>query len=94
MEECLKNQDELPTVHYLKTWTPYFNDVKAGNKPFEVRKNDRNFQVGDTLILEEYDPNKAVYTGAWIPQLITYKLDDTRFVKEGYVVLGIREIKV
>ncbi len=81
-------------VHYLKTWTQFFKDVQSGAKNFEIRKNDRNFQVGDTLILEEFDPVKKVCTGAWIPKLITYKLNDSRFVKEGFVALGMKDIKI
>jgi hypothetical protein len=83
----------LANVHNLKTWPQFFKEVKNGNKPFEVRKNDRHFEVGDTLILEEYDPNKGMYTGAWLPVLVTYKLDDIHFVKENFVILGIKDIK-
>ncbi|WP_411680446.1 DUF3850 domain-containing protein [Clostridium thailandense] len=81
-------------VHHIKTWTKYFKDAKSGIKPFEVRKNDRDYQVGDTLILEEFDPVKQVKTGAWAPKRVTYKLDDAHFVKEGYVILGTVDIKV
>ncbi|MCT8975517.1 DUF3850 domain-containing protein [Clostridium sp. CX1] len=81
-------------VHYLKTWTQFFQDVRSGIKQFEVRKNDRNYRVGDTLILEEFDPIKQIKTGAWIPKRIVYKLDDEQFVKEGYVILGMEDIKV
>jgi hypothetical protein len=28
-----------------------------------VRKNDRNFSVGDWLVLREYDPKTKKYTG-------------------------------
>jgi hypothetical protein len=35
--------------HELKTWTEYYNAVFDGNKTFEVRKNDRNYQVDDVL---------------------------------------------
>lgn len=83
----------MAKVHYLKTWTSFFKDVKSGIKQFEVRKNDRDFQVGDTLILEEFDPDTGMYLSGWIPKLVTYKLDDARFVKEGYVILGLKDIK-
>lgn len=84
----------MSQVHNLKIWTQFFTDVKSGAKPFEVRKNDRDYEVGDTLILDEFDPNTEKYTGAWIPKLVTYKLDDPRFVKEGFVILGLQDIKV
>jgi hypothetical protein len=83
----------LTKVHYLKTWTPFFNDVKSGIKQFEVRKNDRDYEVGDTLILEDFNPSTEKYTGAWIPKEIIYKLDDPRFIKEDFIVLGMKDIK-
>jgi hypothetical protein len=43
------------TTHNLKTWSCYFIEVLAGNKTFELRKNDRNYKVGDTLNLIEVD---------------------------------------
>lgn len=83
----------MAKVHHLKIGIEYFNDVKNGNKPFEVRRNDRDYEVGDTLILNDFNPSTETYSGDWIPKLITYKLDDPRFVKEGYVILGLQDIK-
>lgn len=40
-------------VHELKTWNEYFEAVFMGHKTFEVRKNDRDFKKGDTLILKD-----------------------------------------
>ncbi len=40
-------------THTLKTDQPYFDAVRAGLKSFEVRFNDRDFQVGDTVILSK-----------------------------------------
>ena len=39
------------TEHELKTWAPYFDAVKRGEKTFEVRRDDRGFQCGDTVTL-------------------------------------------
>lgn len=41
--------------HELKTWLPYFDAIVDGTKLFEVRKNDRDFQVGDCLRLIPFD---------------------------------------
>lgn len=38
-------------IHELKLDTFYFDDVKSGLKTFEIRKNDRDYQVGDLLSL-------------------------------------------
>lgn len=39
--------------HELKTDPEVFDAVIAGTKTFEIRKNDRNFQVGDELVLRQ-----------------------------------------
>lgn len=43
----------MPKTHHLKTLPVYFDAVRRGDKTFEIRKNDRDFQTGDTLVLEE-----------------------------------------
>lgn len=39
------------TVHTLKCWPQYYDAMQSGEKPFELRLNDRDFQKGDTLLL-------------------------------------------
>ena len=46
----------MANSHDLKTLPVYFDAVLRGDKTFEVRKNDRDFQTGDTLVLKEWDP--------------------------------------
>lgn len=43
-------------THYLKTWPTQFEQIKERRKTFEYRKNDRNFEEGDLLILQNWDP--------------------------------------
>lgn len=42
--------------HTLKIQPQYFSAVQSGAKPFEIRKNDCGFKVGDVLELEEWEP--------------------------------------
>jgi hypothetical protein len=58
--------------HELKTWPVAFWDAASGAKNFEVRINDRNYQVGDILILKEYDPDLKLFTGEKIQAQINY----------------------
>ena len=44
-------------LHELKTVQPYFDMVWDGEKPYEIRKNDRDYEVGDLLWLREYNPD-------------------------------------
>lgn len=48
--------------HELKIWPQYYCRVADGSKTFEVRKNDRGFQPGDTVVLREYDPEAIQYS--------------------------------
>ena len=75
-------------VHNLKIKPQYFKDVVSGIKTFEVRKNDRNFKVGDLMVLETYDNEK--FTGDFVNTEITYILDDPKYCKKGYVILGFK----
>ena len=80
-------------IHQLKQASIYFDDVISGKKPFEVRKNDRNFKVGDYLGLNELNP-EGKETGRSALFRVTYILDDTEYCKEGYVTLGIQPCNV
>ena len=49
--------------HDLKIHRQHFVNFLAGRKPWEMRVNDRDFQVDDTITLHEFDPIRNVYTG-------------------------------
>jgi hypothetical protein len=49
-------------IHNLKIWPQFYCRVLDGTKTFEVRKNDRNYQRGDSLVLQEWDPNPITPT--------------------------------
>lgn len=50
-------------------------------------------QVGDTLILREWSAVREAYTGLYLCAQISYILDDPRYCKEGYVILGLKFIE-
>jgi hypothetical protein len=43
-------------THILKCWPGEFEAVRCGEKLHEIRRNDRDFSVGDSLILREFIP--------------------------------------
>ena len=75
--------------HELKIMPEYFQAVWNGSKTFEVRRNDRDYQVGDMLVLLEWDTEKNEWTGSGVCKRVTYILDAPEFVKEGYVIMGL-----
>lgn len=84
-------QTRAPKTHYLKTWPEYFIEVWMGNKSFEFRKDDRDFQIGDTLVLQEYDPKKGEHTGQHVKVKVTYILRDFEGIAPGYCIMSIKQ---
>jgi hypothetical protein len=97
-----------PTTHELKTWPEYFDAVARGDKPFEIRKDDRGFAVGDLLVLRKFTIHgKAgqvyVTPEGWetrVPECadtirarVSYLLRGMG-IAAGYVALGLAGIEV
>ncbi len=82
------------TVHQLKT-LPEFFQVVGSLKPFEVRKDDRSFKVGDTLWLQEWT-EKAGYTGLSKQFKVGYILRGEKWgIMDGYCVMGLeRDVRI
>jgi hypothetical protein len=77
-------------THALKTWSVYFEQSFLGNKNFEIRKNDRNFQVGDFLILHEWNKLSSSYTGRQLIKKISYIYKGGSFgLEKDYVILSL-----
>ena len=78
------------TVHTLKTWPEQFQAVCRGEKTFEWRKDDRGFEEGDTLVLAEWDPIEADYTGPTAVFTVGYVLRHPDFdTPDGWVILSL-----
>lgn len=82
-------------THALKTWTEYYKAVESGEKTFEIRKFDRQFKVGETLLLQEWDNQKQEYTGKETSRRITYILSNGESfgLATGFCIMGIKEIE-
>jgi hypothetical protein len=83
-------------THQLKILPEFYNLVALGVKSWELRKNDRNYQIGDILVLNEIQPgNKTdlfpndIYTGRKISVSVFHVFDKTEFgLNQGYVILS------
>ncbi len=72
----------------------------AGTKPYEIRRDDRGFEIGDTLILRETvhsganmerHPEKfpLTYTGRTITAMVASRLVGYG-IERGWVILGLK----
>ena len=78
-------------VHDVKLGATFFDDVKTGRKTFELRKNDRGYKEGDTIVLHEY--KNGATTGRTITKKIVYMLEDFTGLEDGYCILGLGEVE-
>ena len=72
------------TIHRLKIKPDYLKAIIEGNKTFEIRKNDRDFKVGDRVCLFDEDSQR------YIDIIIKYITDYAQ--KNGYVVFSFHWI--
>jgi len=80
-----------PKIHELKCWPTFFDAIDKGKKTFEVRKNDRDFQVRDILILQEWDPVEERYSGRLIFVEVVYILEGGQMgIEAGFVCMAIK----
>ena len=96
-------------IHELKIKEKYYKDVALGYKPFELRKNDRDYQEGDLIKFTVVD--KIPYSESKDDQMmveefyprpedalfrITYVLKDVPEygLDKDYCILGIKQVKI
>jgi len=83
----------------LKTDPAVFKDVLEGRKTFEIRFNDRGYQVGDLIVLKETkftgqqmgEGSPLIYTGREMQKQISYILSGYG-LQDGWVILGIIDL--
>jgi len=82
-------------IHHLKTWPNPFTAMWKGDKTYEIRKNDRDFGVGDLLVLQEYDPRdgshyRGQFTKRAILARVSYLTEGGKWgLPEGLCVMAL-----
>lgn len=85
-------------MHSVKSWTHLFKPIADGRKLYDLRKNDRNYKVGDLVHLLEYDAEKGKFTGEECVVEITYITNhvtpcavSSAVLPNDYCILGYRK---
>lgn len=76
--------------HSLKIKREYYAAIVFGDKTFEIRKDDRGYEVGDGITFSDADTGEKLH-GVWE---ITYILRNVPEygLMDGYVVLSLERI--
>lgn len=90
-------------THNLKLSIEFCDAVLSGEKIFEVRKNDRGFQTGDLIRFIPTDGTSYRSSDGTVREHAKHEISGHTYkityilngwgIKNGYVVLGIKEIK-
>lgn len=90
------NKVEVPETvmddhrHKLKLAKMFFNDMQTGRKPFDLQKNDREYQLGDVIEYREMDNGEP--TGRILEKEIIYILEGFAGLTEGWCILALADI--
>lgn len=96
------------TIHVLKIEEKYYIDILRGVKTFELRKNDRDYKVGDLIqfeVKQEYikdipdvsSLNKGIYYTLQddIFKIVYILKDAQRYgLDKDYCILGIKQVEI
>lgn len=86
------------TTHRLKVFVKYADAIMNGTKTFEIRKNDRGYEVGDKIVFDVVtNEGYAAAAAARHPlngatYRIDYILDDFEGLAQKYVALAISKV--
>lgn len=88
-------------LHELKIKHEYLIEVDRGRKTFELRKNDRDYQVGDLIRFIDIESNSdgcdyASYIDEYTLYKITYILKDVPQygLDKDYCILEIKKLEI
>lgn len=84
---------QKPQSHELKVWPVFFEPLNNGEKKFEYRQDDRGFQVGDRLVLQEWDPVTEEYTGRKVSAIVTYILRNCPGLPSGHCIMQLDDLR-
>lgn len=87
-------------LHELKVKDEYFREVLRENKTFELRKNDRDYQVGDLIHFVDIEGSNHIIGNPFYNKnlvfQITYILKDVPQygLDKDYCILGIKKLEI
>jgi hypothetical protein len=83
--------DGLHRLHVLKTDPGPFEAILEGKKRFEFRLDDRDFWLGDSLKLVEFDGTSGRLTGRFCFVNVLYIVKGRYGVPDSHCVMSISE---
>lgn len=79
-------------THHLKIHPDLFPAVQRGDKTAEIRRNDRDYQVGDVLALFPFNPDTQQRVGnEECRRVVSHIVQGGQYgIEAGFVLLSMR----
>ncbi len=79
------------TIHTIKIYPQWFDRVANGTKRVEIRRADRDYQIGDQLVMREIESTMLCdrYTEREVTVDVTHVLYSVPGLSADYVALSI-----
>ena len=85
----LAGRVQVTMIHVLKCHPKPFAELRLLRKTFEWRRNDRNYQVGDLLYLQEWDPETGEFTGSLLRLYVNSIMTEGFGLPEGFCIMSV-----
>lgn len=84
------------TIHTIKIYPQWFDRIANGTKRVEIRRADRDYQIGDQLVMREIESTMLCdrYTEREVTVDVTHVLYSVPGLSTDYVALSISNPKV
>ena len=86
----MKEVQRAPVAHQRKASRTDFQAIISGEKSFQVADKNDEYQVGDRLLLKEWDPMFEFYTGREADLDITFIETPCVGLPDSMLVMAIR----
>lgn len=83
---------ETTKEHDLKVWPEFWDMLASGDKPFELRKDDRGFRAGDILLLREWS-ERGGYSGRQLRKVVSCIVAGLPWLRENMVCMGLQDVE-
>ena len=82
-------------VHLLKTWSPWFEDIRDGRTDYTVRNKDRDFREGDFVILRKWDPEGGGWGDEYLVRRVGPRCVPSPFqaLRSGFQIVQLRAVE-
>lgn len=84
-------------THELKCHPDPFHAKWMNLKNWEIRKNDRDFKVGDVLIEKAWFPlannGEGCYDGCEVHEQVLWILDGGYGLRKGFIIMSTKQLK-